>query len=146
MDGVGSPAVAVKFLWDAYRGTGIYSKEKPRDHLRLIATIRSATYFLVAVRSDLGITDLSQLKKPRRKILGIEVAGDVEAVGKNVRRFKPGDPVFGAAMMKMSCTAEYICLPEKSGLALKPANMTYEQGVILQIRWAWRKLFYWVDS
>jgi NADPH:quinone reductase-like Zn-dependent oxidoreductase len=66
--------------------------------------------------------------KPRKKILGIELAGVVEAVGKDVNRFRKGDQVFGAAMQRMSCTAEYVCLPEKAGLTVKPANMTFEEA------------------
>lgn len=68
------------------------------------------------------------LGKPRKKILGIELSGEVEAVGQGVMRFKPGDRVFSATMLKMSGHAEYLCLPEKAGLALKPANMTYEEA------------------
>lgn len=67
-------------------------------------------------------------RKPRTKILGIELAGVIEAVGKDVKRFQRGDQVFGAAMARMSCSAEYVCLPEKSGLAIKPANMTYKEA------------------
>jgi len=64
------------------------------------------------------------LRRPRKKVLGIELAGEVEAVGEAVKRFKPGDVVFGASMAAMSCWAEYVCLSEKSGLALKPANLS----------------------
>jgi NADPH2:quinone reductase len=70
-------------------------------------------------------------RRPRNQILGIELAGDVEAVGKDVRRFQPGDAVCGATMIKMSGCAEYICLPEKTALAHKPANMTYEEAAAL---------------
>lgn len=65
-------AVGVKFLWDAYRGVGAYAREAPRQNLRLIATIQSPTYLIVAVRKELGTTDLAQLQERRRplRILG----------------------------------------------------------------------------
>ncbi|MFQ5978364.1 MAG: NAD(P)-dependent alcohol dehydrogenase [Candidatus Heimdallarchaeota archaeon] len=69
------------------------------------------------------------LRKPRKKILGYELAGVIEAVGKDVKRFKKGDQVFGATMGRMSCSAEYICLPEQCALELKPTNMTYDEAV-----------------
>jgi NADPH:quinone reductase-like Zn-dependent oxidoreductase len=68
---------------------------------------------------------------PRQPILGTELAGDIESVGRNVRRFKVGDPVFAATGARMGCYVEYKCLPEDGPLAPKPANLTYEEAAAL---------------
>ena len=68
------------------------------------------------------------LRKPRRPIPGGTLAGEIEAVGKNVQLFKKGDQVYGEAGLGMGACAQYICLPEKPLLALKPTNMTYEEA------------------
>jgi uncharacterized protein len=58
-------ATAVQFLRSAYRGRGVYAKEKPRTNLRLIANIQDPSYVLVAARAETGITDLSQIRQKR---------------------------------------------------------------------------------
>jgi len=79
------------------------------------------------------------LLRPRHRILGSELAGDVEAAGPAVTEFTPGDAVFGVKAWKFGAHAEYICMRESAALARKPTGVSYEEaaavcdGVILAL-------------
>ena len=71
----------------------------------------------------------SGLRRPGNQRLGADFAGEVEAVGKNVMQFWPGDEVFGDCVMRGGGVfAEYVCVPERAALVLKPGSMTFEQA------------------
>ncbi|PTL84466.1 NAD(P)-dependent alcohol dehydrogenase [Vitiosangium sp. GDMCC 1.1324] len=71
------------------------------------------------------------LRRPRKRILGTELAGDVEAVGSGVTHFRPGDPVFAATGAAFGAHGEFVCLREDGAVARKPSNMTYDEAASL---------------
>jgi 2-desacetyl-2-hydroxyethyl bacteriochlorophyllide A dehydrogenase len=90
--------------------------------------MRSANFpplFWLPARLMFGLT------KPKRTILGTELAGVVEAVGNTVTRFKPGDAVYGMTGMRLGAYAEYVCLPQDGMLAHKPATMSFEEAAAI---------------
>ena len=102
-------------------------KPVPNDGEVLIA-VRAASVNPMDVFCVRGTPFLARiatgLRKPKRERLGVDVAGRVEAIGRNVTQFKPGDDVFGVCR---GAFAEYACAPE-TALAMKPAAVTFEQA------------------
>ena len=81
--------------------------------------------FWLPLRLYLGI------RKPKRPILGMEVAGEIEAVGKGVTEFKKGDPVFGGTGLRFGAYAEYTCLSSTSAMTIKPDSLSYDEAATL---------------
>lgn len=114
-------------------------KPAPKDNEVLIkthaTTVTSGDWRVRSLNVPAGFGLITRLvfgvTKPRQPILGTELAGIVESVGKNVRKFKVGDHVFAFSDAAMGCHAEYKCMPEDGAMALKPANLTYEAAAAL---------------
>lgn len=72
------------------------------------------------------------LRKPKRKILGMELSGNIESIGKNVKLFKSGEAVFASTFgAKFGAYTEYKCLPEDGILAIKPANISFGEAATI---------------
>jgi NADPH:quinone reductase-like Zn-dependent oxidoreductase len=106
-------------------------KPVPNDN-QLLVRVRAASVnpLDLTIRGPWLIRPLLGLRKPKDTRLGVDYAGTVEAVGKNVTNFKPGDEVFGA---RDGALAEYVCGLADRAVALKPANMTFEQAASVPV-------------
>jgi len=83
--------------------------------------------FLLPTRVNFGYN------KPKINILGLDLAGEIKAVGKDVTLFKEGDQVFGISEPALGAHAEYICMPEDGVLTKKPAGMTWEEAAAIPL-------------
>jgi len=99
-------------------------KPAPKDNEVLIKIVATT---VVKEDPDMRASPgFNGLLKPRNPILGQELTGEIESIGKDVTRFKPGDRVYGIDMF--GAYAEYKCMSENGALSIKPANVSYEDA------------------
>jgi NADPH:quinone reductase-like Zn-dependent oxidoreductase len=114
-------------------------KPIPKDNEVLIkihaTTITSADWRVRSLSMPMGFGLISRLVfgvwKPRQPILGTELAGEIESVGKDASNFKIGDRVFAFSGASMGCHAEYKCLPANGMVVIKPDNLSYEEAAAI---------------
>jgi NADPH:quinone reductase-like Zn-dependent oxidoreductase len=115
------------------------AKPSPKDNEVLIktraTTVTSGDWRVRSLNVPVGFGFISRLIfgvfKPRQPILGTELAGEIESVGKNVKKFKAGDQVFAFSGAAMGCYAEYKCMPKNGAVSLKPANLSYGEAAAI---------------
>jgi len=112
-------------------------KPTPKDNEVLIriyaTTVTAGDVMLRSLSFPLRIVFRLAFRVGKNKLLGHELAGEIESVGKDVTLFKKGDQVFASTGIRGGAYAEYICLPEDGLLAIKPTNIAYEEAAAVPV-------------
>jgi NADPH:quinone reductase-like Zn-dependent oxidoreductase len=105
----------------------VYAAEATKADCELRSFNFAVKWFWLPLRIAMGI------KRPKREVLGGYFAGEVEAVGKDVIKFKRGDQVFGTTKLRLGAYAEYVCLPDSYTIVPKPINMSFEEAAAVPL-------------
>ncbi len=100
----------------------VHAAEATKSDCEMRRSKFAVKWFWLPMRIAMGVT------KPKKQILGGYFAGVVDAVGKDVTKFKTGDEVFGSAGLRLGAYGEYLCLPDSATMAEKPASMSFEEA------------------
>ncbi len=132
------------FVYRRYGGPDVVElaevpKPVPRDNEVLVrihaTTVTSGDWRVRTLHVPTGLGLVARLAigftRPRQPIMGSEMAGTIESVGKDVTRFRVGDEVFGFPGGAMGCHAQYRTMPEDGRIARKPANLSFEEAASL---------------
>lgn len=109
-------------------------KPAPKENevlIKIIATAVNSGDWRLRKADPFMARFITGLFKPKKNILGVVLSGVVEKTGRNVTRFREGDPVFALSDRFLGAYAEYICLPEVFSIALKPSNVSYEEAAAI---------------
>ncbi|MDL4841572.1 NAD(P)-dependent alcohol dehydrogenase [Aquibacillus rhizosphaerae] len=116
-------------------------KPIPKDN-EILVKVKATTVTVADIRArsftvPLSVWLLARIalgfRQPQKNILGMELAGEVESVGKDVKRFKEGDQVFAASLVGFGAYAEYKCLPEDGPVSIKPNNLSFKEAATIPI-------------
>ncbi len=106
-------------------------KPTPKDNevlVKIMATTVNRTDCGFRNAEYMAVRIVGGLFRPKQQILGSEMAGIVEAVGKDVKTFKSGDEVFGLNTFNFGTHAEYVCIPEEKSIIIKPSTLTFNEA------------------
>ncbi len=114
-------------------------KPSPKDNevlIKVYATpVTSGDWRIQSLANPWGFKFLMQViygfSKPRQPILGTQLAGTIEAIGKNVKKFKAGDEVIAESALRLGGHAQYRCLSESAPIAIKPKSLSFEEAAVL---------------